>query len=373
MAMNWAGRDARGTVALGVVLASGLMLAGCGMPGTPLPPSLHLPDPVTDLTAKRTGSEIQLNWTMPKKDTDKLLLQGGVPVRVCRKEGTATACAPAGVLNLASGAEGGFTETLPTFLSTGAPRKLTYFVELTNRNGRSAGLSNGAMVVAGQAPGPVEGFSAEVRKQGVILHWTSAPLPVGETAVRLHRRLLHGAPVAREKQGPLAPEPEPVERNLLVEGKQSNPGSALDPSIHFGESYEYEAQRVTRVNIDGQVAELDGAFSQPVRVDATDVFPPAVPTGLAAVALTGDNGGPAAIDLNWQPDSEADLAGYVVYRRQAGGDWQRISPAQPLPGPAFHDAHVEAGQTYTYAVAAVDQNGHESARSAQAQETVPTP
>ena len=230
------------------------------------------------------------------------------------------------------------------------------------------------MVAAGQAPGPVEGFTAEVRKQGVILQWTVASLPTEETAVRLHRRLLHAAPVAKEKQGPLAPEPESMEQNMLVERKDSTPGKALDQSIHFGESYEYEAQRVSRVSVDGQVAELDGPFSQPVRVDAADVFPPAVPTGLAAVALSGDNGAPgAAIDLNWQPDTESDLAGYVVYRRQGSGDWRRISPQQSLPGPAFHDAHVEAGQTYTYAVSAVDQSGHESARSAPTEETVPNP
>jgi fibronectin type 3 domain-containing protein len=40
-------------------------------------------------------------------------------------------------------------------------------------------------------------------------------------------------------------------------------------------------------------------------------------------------------------------------------------------GPAFHDAQVAPGHTYTYAVSAVDQGGHESARSAEARETVP--
>jgi len=39
--------------------------------------------------------------------------------------------------------------------------------------------------------------------------------------------------------------------------------------------------------------------------------------------------------------------------------------------PAFHDAHVQAGRTYRYAVSAVDKGGHESARSAEAQEIVP--
>ncbi len=142
----------------------------------------------------------------------------------------------------------------------------------------------------------------------------------------------------------MAPEPEPVDRNLLVERKESSPGNAVDQSIRFGESYEYEAQRVARVSVDGQTVELDGAFSAPVRVDAADVFPPAVPGGLAAVAVTGENNTPPAIDLSWcSRDTESDLAGYVVYRREGSAEWQRhLSPAQLLPGPAFHDAHVEA-------------------------------
>ena len=343
------------------LLALAAVLAGCGMPGAPLPPSLHLPDPIADLTATRTGDQVELNWTMTKKDTDKLLLKGSVPVRVCRKEDGDSVCSQAGELNLPPGGEGSFTETLPQPLAAGSPRGLTYFVELRNRNGRSAGPSNGAMVVAGRAPGAVDGFAAEVRKDGVVLRW-SAGTP--ETAVRLHRRLLRAAPAAKTQHGPLDAPPEPIEQKLLVEADRQNPGKALDQSIHFGESYEYEAQRVTRVKVDGAAMELDGAFTQPVRVDAADVFPPAVPAGLAAVALASENGGPPAIDLNWRPDTEADLAGYIVYRREGTSDWQRISPAQPIVGPAFHDAHVEAGHTYTYAVSAVDQSGHESLRSA---------
>ena len=352
------------------LLALAAVLAGCGMPGAPLPPSLHLPDPIADLTATRTGDQVELNWTMTKKDTDKLLLKGSVPVRVCRKEDGDSVCSQAGELNLPPGGEGSFTETLPQPLAAGSPRGLTYFVELRNRNGRSAGPSNGAMVVAGRAPGAVDGFAAEVRKDGVVLRW-SAGTP--ETAVRLHRRLLRAAPAAKTQHGPLDAPPEPIEQNLLVEADWQDPGKALDQSIHFGQSYEYEAQRVTRVKVDGAAMEMDGAFTQPVRVDAVDVFPPAVPAGLAAVALTSENGGPPAIDLNWQPVTEADLAGYIVYRREGTSDWQRISPAHPIVEPAFHDAHVEAGHTYTYAVSAVDQSGHESLRSATTDETIPNP
>jgi fibronectin type 3 domain-containing protein len=83
-----------------------------------------------------------------------------------------------------------------------------------------------------------------------------------------------------------------------------------------------------------------------------------------------------SIDLSWQPVTDADLAGYLVYRRQgdaANGTWQRISPLQPFIGPVFHDAHVQPGHTYRYAVSAIDQLGHESARSAETEETVPGP
>ena len=59
---------------------------------------------------------------------------------------------------------------------------------------------------------------------------------------------------------------------------------AVDKDIRFGQTYEYRAQRVVRVKVDGASLELAGPFSQPVRVEAKDVFPPAAPKGLAAVA-----------------------------------------------------------------------------------------
>jgi fibronectin type 3 domain-containing protein len=120
---------------------------------------------------------------------------------------------------------------------------------------------------------------------------------------------------------------------------------------------------------------LAGPLSAPVEIETKNTFPPAIPTGLAAVGTAGENGAGnearPSIDLNWQPNTEPDLAGYVVYRREGSGEWQRISPAQPVVGSAFHDANVTAGHTYQYAVSAVDQEGHESARSAEAEETAP--
>jgi hypothetical protein len=364
----------RGWAALPATLAIGLTLAGCGTPGAPMPPTLHLPDPVTNLSASRAGNQVSLAWTMPRRNTDKLLLKGNLPVRVCRKVGEEP-CAPVPAnLLFAPGASGALTETLPPALAAGAPRLLTYFVELPNRKGRSAGQSNAAVALAGEAPAPVVSLSAEVRKDGVVLRWTpdspAAP-PFSPAAIRLHRKLLTPQPEPKSKQGILAPPPEPLERTLLVDPGAA--GRALDKEIRFGETYEYRAQRVARITVGSRTLELAGPLSAPVRVEALDVFPPAVPAGLAAVATAATAGSEAAIDLSWQLDTEPDLAGYIVYRREAAGSWQRISPAQPLVGPGFHDARIQPGHTYRYAVTAIDQGGHESARSAEAEETAPSP
>jgi len=345
------------------------VVCGCGTPGAPLPPSLNLPDRVANLAATRIGNQVTLTWTMPRRNTDKLFLKSDVDVRICRKEAVASACSAAGAdPQLAPGVKGTFTETLPPALAAGAPRPLSYFVELKNRSGRSVGLSNAAQVVAGEAPTPVDGLAAEVRKEGVLLRWSPA---TAESSVRLHRTLLTKAAV-KPHPGLLEPEPEPVERNLLVEAG-SRSGRALDKEIRFGQVYEYRAQRVVRVAVDGQTVELAGPISAPVQLEAKDIFPPAVPTGLAAVASAGENGSETAIDLSWQPVTENDLAGYAVYRREGEGEWQRISPAPPQVPPAFHDPQVQPGRTYRYAVTAIDQGGHESARSVAAEETVPNP
>ena len=102
-----------------------------------------------------------------------------------------------------------------------------------------------------------------------------------------------------------------------------------------------------------------------------------MPQGLAAVAVLEEK----TIDLSWQPDTEPDLAGYIVYRIGSGeaangngtADWMRISGSQPVVGPAYRDKAVEPGQTYRYKVSAIDLTGHESTASAETQESIPNP
>ena len=215
-----------------------------------------------------------------------------------------------------------------------------------------------------------------MRKDGILLRWTPAASASSPVAVRLVRRLLT-PPVKKSDQGPLAEPAEPLEQRLLVEAS-AHSDRALDTSITFGQTYDYRAQRVARVTIGGSTLELAGPLSAPVRIDAINIFPPSAPKGLEAVATAGANGAGPAIDLSWLPGSEADLAGYIVYRHGkdasgANAAWQRVSPAQPVVGPGYHDTNVQPGHTYIYTVTAIDQSGHESARSNEASDTVPAP
>src|SRR5215469_2292955 len=191
-----------------VALACALVgvAGGCGTPGAPSPPSLNLPERVTDLSAVRTGNQVALTWTAPKKTTDKIMIKGSIAARVCMRESDAGRCQDAGEpLLLAPGAAASFSETMPLRFASGTPRPLRFFVEMRNHKGRSAGLSNAATVLAGAPPGMVQDLHAQIQKEGVVLSWASDD---EIAAVRLWRKLL--TPVqAKTKEGLLTPPPEP--------------------------------------------------------------------------------------------------------------------------------------------------------------------
>jgi hypothetical protein len=126
----------------------------------------------------------------------------------------------------------------------------------------------------------------------------------------------------------------------------------------MGESYRYTAQRVRAVSLGGHALELRSPISQPVTVAMRDIFPPHPPSGLEAVP-GGATAADRSIDLSWSPNTEADLAGYIVYRQEidskgeAAGTATRLN-ATPVVGPAYRDQTAIAAHRYAYRVTAVD-------------------
>jgi hypothetical protein len=79
-----------------------------------------------------------------------------------------------------------------------------------------------------------------------------------------------------------------------------------------------------------------------------DIYPPVMPTGLAAITTAG------VINLVWEPNVEEDLGGYVVLRREGSGDTLLPLTAAPITETRFADRTVKPGVRYTYQVQAVD-------------------
>ena len=79
---------------------------------------------------------------------------------------------------------------------------------------------------------------------------------------------------------------------------------------------------------------------------------------------------PHSVDLSWDPSTSADVVGYNIYRQPQGGSFSKINSSLDS-STTYTDNQVLGGQTYIYAVTAVDSSGVESARSAPVQVTVP--
>ena len=343
------------------------LLVSCATIGPPRPPSLDLPKPPADLRAVRKGERVVLNWTIPTATTDRETIRALGPTQICRGPGEMKACgASIGQVSTPIPAattpkqkpQGSFTDTLPSeFLSDSLDASITYSVQVLNREGRSAGLSNQVHVPLVRTMPSPQHVEARVAKDGVVLSWNGNPVSTqvrGETyQYRIYRRA--------EGSG-----------NSALVGTIPNGESEIiftDNTIEWQKTYCYHVEPVTVIQgaNDSQLT-IEGSDSVEVKVLADDVFPPAIPSELQAV-FSGP-GQKAFIDLVWAPVSDVDLAGYNVYRREEGGVASKLNSELVLT-PAYRDAGVAPQAHYLYSVTAVDVRGNESAHSEEAQETVP--
>src|SRR5215831_18131432 len=68
------------------------LIPACGSPGEPLPPSLELARPVSDLRAVRKGNTVTLTWTAPTYTTDRHNIRHPGPTEICRTPGAFKQC-----------------------------------------------------------------------------------------------------------------------------------------------------------------------------------------------------------------------------------------------------------------------------------------
>lgn len=358
--------------ALIICLAGLLCLAGCASPGAPQPPSLQLARPVDDLSATRKGSSVLLTWTPPTQTTDGANIKKAGQTQICRSGATMPIlqCGqPVGTLSDAQVehwtkdsmvGRRDYSDTLPAQMMQQSPLGFaTYALEDLNAKGKSAGLSNQVRVpLAPTLPAPA-GVQAKVTPDGVLLGWTEPASGMTNPSLSYLYR------VFRQTEGS-EKTPEVIVGEVPVTAGST---SFLDRNIDWERTYDYRIAPITKVQpASGEAVEVEGEDSPEITAFAHDLFPPAVPTGLQAV-FSGVGQKPF-IDLTWAPNLESDLAGYNLYRREAGGKPVRVN-SDLVKTPSFRDGGVESGHEYRYSVAAVDQRGNESGASEETSEKVP--
>jgi hypothetical protein len=312
------------------------VLAGCGYIGAPLPPALDIPSRVVDLRAAEYGDKILVEFTIPALTTEGLALKSvravdlyaGPTVTPFSMDTWAAAATRVPVQ--ASGPGPVASDQIP--VSDWVGKSIVLAVRSTGPKGKVSEWSNPFPLTVTPPLNRPTDLKADNTEGGVKLTWRG-------TGPRYQVFRAAGKAQAQPLEAP------------------TGQTEFLDKSAQFGTDYRYMVQAV-----DGP--EHQSIVSSTVSITPKDIFPPAVPSGVTAVA------GPGAIELAWNRDTEPDFKGYNLYRSVSGGPFEKI--ASLIAAPSFTDRMVEGGKIYRYEISAVDLLGNESNRSAPVQAVAPS-
>ena len=296
-----------------------LLLTGCGYVGDTRPPSLRLPMPVTDLAVVERGDKLIVQFTVPSKTTEELPLRDKPKLVVYVGE----KAFPIESKESLTRAE------LPAQEFYG--KDVRVGVKALNDKDHDAGFSNMVALHVAPALATPANLKADAVAEGIQLSWDSP-----EKNFTIFR------------QGP-------GDAGLVKLGTADH-SPYVDKAVEFGKAYRYAVQSSTAA-AQSEIAEMKAPLT-PV-----DTFPPAVPRALVAVA------GTQSVELVWDRDTEADLAGYRIYRDAGSGQFEKIGESKDTP--SFSDKNVEKGKRYRYMVTAYDQLGNESKPSEVADAFIP--
>lgn len=321
-------------------LALGLLACGKKMP--PRPPREVVPQAVTGFSARLAEKAIVLTWKAPikRKDGSPLIRFSGF--RVLRASYTFAEDCPGcpvhytDIFNVRwpgpnkETAADNLVQFVDTDLAYG--HKYVYTIQAVDDDGRIGEEVSPVIIYWAAPPGPPAALNVQAGDGQVVLSWKAPENLADGSSV--------GEPLSYyiyRREGD-----RPYERLLMV-GLLSN-SAFTDTSTANDAFYTYRVRAVRSV----KTTLIEGPESEEVTALPKDMTPPAPPTGLSAIAS------PEGIVLRWIDNTEADLAGYRVYRRTKEEDkWRCLSRALEKSG-RYTDKEVRKGEVYHYAVTALD-------------------
>lgn len=390
----------------------------CGKKGPPLTPIVHVPAEVAGLAVRRLGNEVYVTLTVPAQNIDKsepasisrVEVFGAttftppprtrfldiarpvatVPVAPVPEPGAPLPPGP--VVGAVQGmsvtvrdvisAEDLSPRELPPLPGRTTPGLTTAAVDRTLRRfymaipydlrGREGPPSAIVELVLTPLPDPPSQVRVAMTASAATVTWEAPGGPVGwlldnvtlpperPPLDNLPRPVSAGSPSsAGLPPGPTlyavyrtrVPDPLALPNPALASWNTPAPTAATPKPISgltYSEPIELDERRLC-YSVRAVRGTVEGPASPPACITPIDVYPPAAPTGLQTLPGEGQ------ITLLWNDNSEADLGGYLVLRREAASDTLLpITPA-PIADARFVDPQVTAGVEYVYAVVAVDQ------------------
>ncbi len=319
------------------VVSSLVLLTGCGYVGPVMPPSPLIPTQVQDLVAVQRGDKIEVTFHTPGRAADGVAIKqfsqidlriGPTLVPFDFESWAVTAKA----FPLNPPPPNDPFDPKPQPMSTSVPiegfagKHVAVAVRTAVKKGDNfSAWSNRILLDIVEPLAQPTDVKVAASADGVVIDWTAVE--------RAHAyRILRQAP-GEEK---------------LSEVGTSDSNHFIDKTSQFDVPYQYAV-----------VALAEGGAESPrskvLSITPVDIFPPAVPSAVAALA------GPESIELSWQRSPESDLAGYIIYRSVDNGPWERLPGMVNLP--SFSDRTVEHGKTYRYEITSIDKKNNESAKS----------
>lgn len=371
--MPWVGQfiRRRRPLLLFCVLLSIFCFAGCGKRRPPLPPVERVQQRTEFLSGVQRGNQVILSWPAPFRNAPDGSVQSIRRVDVYRLAEKPTSPLPLTEEEFATRSTliGSVTyeqirsaQDVLTYIDTlelaGEPARLRYGLRYVNAEGQRAAFSNFLLIEpaakVAQAPTMIT-TGNEVSEEALTVSWAAPATNIdGSTPVNLL-----GYNIYRSQES------EPDSGGTPLNSQLIGGTSYRDAAFKFGSTYRYFVRAVSLGTEGGQVESLN---SNSITIAPTDTFAPSAPTSITVAAA------PGRLSLFFPANTEADVAGYNVYRTTDPNlpkeQWTKLNTTL-LDRTTFQDEKVESGTKYYYYVTAVDQAGNVSPASEVVSETVP--
>jgi len=386
-----------------------LVVAACGKKGPPLPPLVRLPSAPANITAERRGDTVDVTFTVPDTNTDRtkpaniervdvyaITAPSNIPddqlLKRATKVGSVAVKSPKDPNDVVDEDErdqevepavgAGLDQGAVAHVAEGLARQAyapadlgkderrgrqpvgegplvgpppvaarTYVAVGVSSNGKKGPLSKRVTAPLIEPPPAPRDLRLTYTEKEIDLAWS--PVAAATASDTLPARPLGtSAPTLAYNVYDVSTDtPQKLNKDPLTEP------AVTDPRIVWDDTRCYVVRAVSIVG----GATVESAPTPPKCDTLTDTFAPAAPKGLRSVA------GERTINLIWDPNGEADLAGYVVFRGTSPTELQPITPA-PIADTTFSDT-VPPGVQYFYALKAVDKAGNASPFSERVDDT----